>query len=95
MKVKEYNLFKVINANPNRTNTMKEKEIRAQINRISEQINIQKNILFNKENKYNELFKKREYFENIIDEYSNNQNGSLSTLLYLYNSYYVFEINKQ
>jgi hypothetical protein len=32
----------VINANPNRTNTMKEKEIRAQINRISEQINIQK-----------------------------------------------------
>ena len=42
MKVKEYNLFKVINANPNRTNTMKEKEIRAQINRISEQINIQK-----------------------------------------------------
>ena len=27
MKVKEYNLFKVINTNPNRTNTMKEKEI--------------------------------------------------------------------
>ena len=56
----------------NSTNTMKEKEIRAQINRISEQINIQKNILFNKENKYNELFKKREYFENIINKYSNN-----------------------
>ena len=51
---------------------MKEKEIRAQINRISEQINIQKNILFNKENKYNELFKKREYFENIINKFSNN-----------------------
>ncbi len=92
IKVKEYNLFKVINSNPNRTNTMKEKEIRAQINRISEQINIQKNILFNKENKYNELFKKREYFENIISKFGNNQNGTLSTLQYLYNSY-VFEIN--
>ena len=56
----------------NSTNTMKEKEIRAQINRISEQINVQKNILFNKENKYNELFKKREYFKNIINKYSNN-----------------------
>ena len=72
MKVKEYNLFKVINTNPNRTNTMKEKEIIAQINRISEQINIQKNILFNKENKYNELFKKREYFENIINKFCYN-----------------------
>ena len=50
---------------------MKEKEIRAQINRISEQINIQK-IIFNKENKYNELFKKRKYFENIINKFSNN-----------------------
>ena len=62
IKDKEYSLFKVINSKMNRGNSMKEKEIRSQINRINEQINIQKGLLYNKESKYNELMKKREYF---------------------------------
>ena len=92
IKDKEYSLFKVINSKMNRGNSMKEKEIRSQINRINEQINIQKGLLYNKESKYNELMKKREYFENAINKFSNPNNSSLTILQYLYNGY-IFEVN--
>ena len=92
IKDKEYSLFKVINSKMNRGNSMKEKEIRSQINRLNEQINIQKGLLYNKESKYNELMKKREYFENAINKFSNPNNSSLTILQYLYNGY-IFEVN--
>ena len=92
IKDKEYSLFKVINSKMNRGNSMKEKEIRSQINRLNEQINIQKGLLYNKETKYNELMKKREYFENAINKFSNPNNSSLTILQYLYNGY-IFEVN--
>ncbi len=87
---KEFSLFKIINNNNNLTN---EKIIRSSLNKINEQINLQKGLLINKENSYNELIKKREYFENVINKISNNNNNNnLNNLQYLFHSF-VFEVN--
>ena len=92
---KEFLLFKCLNNNNN--NITNEKIIRSSLNKINEQINLQKGLLINKENSYNELMKKREYFENVINKISNNNannnnNNNFNNLQYLYHSF-VFEVN--
>ena len=92
---KEFSLFKCLNNNNN--NLTNEKIIRSSLNKINEQINLQKGLLINKENSYNELMKKREYFENVINKISNNNannnnNNNFNNLQYLYHSF-VFEVN--
>lgn len=90
LKEKEFLLFKAINIKKGGNNLLKEKEYRSQINKITEQINLQKGILIAKETKYNETFKKRENFENLVNKFGKDKNGS--SLPYLYHCF-VFEIN--
>ena len=121
LKDKEFTLFKLINdinkfrqtqkkrnnmINKNNNNfLLKEKEARSQINKINEQINIQKHLLVDKESKYSELYMKRGQLEAMIGKVNTNQSqpGNLQTqiepnasnyssLQYLYHSF-VFEIN--
>ena len=61
LKEKEFLLFKTMNSK-NGNNLLKEKEYRSQINKVTEQINLQKGILIAKETKYNETMKKRENY---------------------------------
>ena len=89
LKEKEFLLFKTMNSK-NGNNLLKEKEYRSQINKVTEQINLQKGILIAKETKYNETMKKRENFENLINKFGKDKNGS--SLTYLYHCF-VFEIN--
>ena len=89
LKEKEFLLFKTMNSK-NGNNLLKEKEYRSQINKVTEQINLQKGILISKETKYNETMKKRENFENLINKFGKDKNGS--SLTYLYHCF-VFEIN--
>ena len=89
LKEKEFLLFKTMNSK-NGNNLLKEKEYRSQINKVTEQINLQKGILIAKETKYNEIMKKRENFENLINKFGKDKNGS--SLTYLYHCF-VFEIN--
>ena len=88
----------------NNFSSVKEKEIKAQINKINNQILSQKESVINKENRYNELVAKRSYLENAIGNYGssmnlnsnskayNINNQNFSALQYLYQSY-VLEIN--
>ena len=89
LKEKEFLLFKTMNSK-NGNNLLKEKEYRSQINKVTEQINLQKGILIATETKYNETMKKRENFENLINKFGKDKNGS--SLTYLYHCF-VFEIN--
>ena len=89
LKEKEFLLFKTMNSKKG-NNLLKEKEYRSQINKVTEQINLQKGILIAKETKYNETMKKRENFENLINKFGKDKNGS--SLTYLYHCF-VFEIN--
>ena len=89
LKEKEFLLFKTMNSKSG-NNLLKEKEYRSQINKVTEQINLQKGILIAKETKYNETMKKRENFENLINKFGKDKNGS--SLTYLYHCF-VFEIN--
>ena len=89
LKEKEFLLFKTMNSKKG-NNLLKEKEYRSQINKVTEQINLQKGILIAKETKYNEIMKKRENFENLINKFGKDKNGS--SLTYLYHCF-VFEIN--
>ena len=118
LKEKEFNLYKLINkpknpksANPSIQNrilgnntSMKEKEIKSQITKINEQLNYQKNLLVDKESKFNELVSKRNALENLIGKFGatpnlNSNNNSFvdncqnfSALQYLYHSF-ILEIN--
>ncbi len=90
---KEFLLSKCLNYNNNMFN---EKIIRYDLNKINEQINFQKQLIINKENFYNELMKKREYFKNEINKISinnTNNNNNFNNLQYLYYSF-VFEVKK-
>ncbi len=89
LKEKEFLLFKTMNSKKG-NNLLKEKEYRSQINKVTEQINLQKGILIAKETKYNETMKKRENFENLINKFGKDKIGS--SLTYLYHCF-VFEIN--
>ena len=89
LKEKEFLLFKTMNSKKG-NNLLKEKEYRSQINKVTEQINLQKGILIAKETKYDETMKKRENFENLINKFGKDKNGS--SLTYLYHCF-VFEIN--
>ncbi|MCQ2818684.1 MAG: hypothetical protein MJ252_15565 [archaeon] len=96
VKEKEFQLFKSINKSNNKFKnnspilSMKDKEIKSQINKLNEQLNIQKNLLEEKEAKYDEFTKKRETFEKQIAKMNNDKEGP--NLNYLYNGC-VYEIN--
>ena len=84
--------------------TFKEKEFKSQIKKINEQILSNKDILANKENRYNEIKSKRINLEKAIGKYgsglnlNSNSNAyndnaqNFSALQYLYQSY-ILEIN--
>ena len=88
----------------NNFSSVKEKEIKSQINKINNQIMNQKESVMNKENRYNELVSRRSYLENAIGNFGssmnlnsnskayNINNQNFSALQYLYQSY-VLEIN--
>ena len=118
LKDKEFSLYKLLNKAPNTKKsvnnisnnslniTLKEKEIRANMKKITDQIQNQKSILLTKESKYNELVQKRTNLENAIGKFGNTQNNNtnmnnnnlsdntqnFSALQYLYHSY-ILEIN--
>ena len=118
LKDKEFSLYKLLNKAPNTKKsvnnisnnslniTLKEKEIRANMKKITDQIQNQKSILLTKESKYNELVQKRTHLENAIGKFGNTQNNNtnmnnnnlsdntqnFSALQYLYHSY-ILEIN--
>ena len=118
LKDKEFSLYKLLNKSPNvkkginninnsisnnsLTINLKEKEIRANIKKITDQIQNQKSILLTKESKYNELVQKRPALENAISKFGNSSNNpnlvinsnnindstqNFSALQYLYHSY--------
>ena len=73
LKDKEFSLYKLLNKSPNvkkginntvsnnsLTINLKEKEIRANMKKITDQIQNQKSVLLTKEAKYNELVQKRQ-----------------------------------
>ena len=88
----------------NNFSSVKEKEIKSQINKINNQIMNQKESVMNKENRYNELVSRRSFLENAIGNFGssmnlnsnskayNINNQNFSALQYLYQSY-VLEIN--
>ena len=118
LKDKEFSLYKLLNKAPNTKKsvnnisnnslniTLKEKEIRANMKKITDQIQNQKSMLLTKESKYNELVQKRTNLENAIGKFGNTQNNNtnmnnnnlsdntqnFSALQYLYHSY-ILEIN--
>lgn len=118
LKDKEFSLYKLLNKAPNTKKsvnnisnnslniTLKEKEIRANMKKLTDQIQNQKSILLTKESKYNELVQKRTNLENAIGKFGNTQNNNtnmnnnnlsdntqnFSALQYLYHSY-ILEIN--
>jgi len=120
LKDKEFSLYKLLNKSPNNKKslnninisnnslniTLKEKEIRSNMKKISDQIQNQKSILLTKESKYNELVQNRLNIENAIGKFgnSNNNNSNMnnnnlndntqnfSALQYLYHSC-ILEIN--
>ena len=93
-----------INSNLNMNNYLKEKDLRANITKINDQIQNQKSLLTNKESKYNELVSKRTNLENAIAKFGNSPNlnsnnnafvdnaQNFSALQYLYHSF-ILEIN--
>ena len=118
LKDKEFSLYKLLNKSPNVKKginninnsisnnslniNLKEKEIRANIKKITDQIQNQKSILLTKESKYNELVQKRPALENAISKFGNSSNNpnlvinsnnindstqNFSALQYLYHSY--------
>ena len=118
LKDKEFSLYKLLNKSPNIKKginninnsisnnslniNLKEKEIRANIKKITDQIQNQKSILLTKESKYNELVQKRPALENAISKFGNSSNNpnfvinsnnindstqNFSALQYLYHSY--------
>ena len=120
LKDKEFSLYKLLNKSPNMKKSiknsvsnnslninLKEKEIRSNMKKITDQIQNQKSILLTKEAKYNELVQKRTTLENAINKFGNapNTNQSLnnnnnindntqnfSALQYLYHSF-ILEMN--
>ncbi len=82
----------------------KEKELRAQIKSLNDQIFSHRQLLITKENRYNEIIAKRANLEKIIGKYGNNMNlnsnsnnssdniKDFTALQYLYQSY-VLEMN--
>ena len=120
LKEKEFNLYKLLNKQQNQNNNnnygkrinsnlnmnsyLKEKDIRANIKKINEQIQGQKTLLTSKEAKYNELVAKRANLENAIGKFGTSPNlnsnnnafvdnaQNFSALQYLYHSY-ILEIN--
>ena len=118
LKDKEFSLYKLLNkshnvkkginninnsiSNNSLNINLKEKEIRANIKKITDQIQNQKSILLTKESKYNELVQKRPALENAISKFGNSSNNpnlvinsnnindstqNFSALQYLYHSY--------
>ena len=93
-----------INSNLNMNSYLKEKDLRANITKINDQIQNQKTLLTNKEAKYNELVSKRTNLENAIGKFGNSPNlnsnnnafvdnaQNFSALQYLYHSF-ILEIN--
>ncbi len=93
-----------INSNLNMNSYLKEKDIRANIKKINDQIQNQKTLLTSKEAKYNELVAKRANLENAIGKFGNSPNLNInnnsfvdntqnfSALQYLYHSF-ILEIN--
>ena len=93
-----------INSNLNMNNFLKEKDIRANIKKINDQIQNQKSLLTSKEAKYNELVAKRTNLENAIGKFGTSPNlnsnnnafvdnaQNFSALQYLYHSF-ILEIN--
>ena len=119
LKDKEFSLYKLLNKTPNTKKSfnnnisnnslninLKEKEIRSNMKKITEQIQNQKSVLLNKESKYNELVQKRTNLENAISKFGNSPNSNsnlnnnnindttqnFSALQYLYHSY-ILEMN--
>ena len=104
-KKKTFNSVKSV-SNNSLNITLKEKELRANMKKITDQINNQKQILLTKEGKYNELLQKRNNIENTIGKFGSSQNINLnnannnlndntqnfSALQYLYHSY-ILEMN--
>ena len=118
LKEKEFNLYKVLNKQQNNnnkrtlnnmnslnmTNILKEKDIKANIKKINDQIQNQKSLLVSKEAKYSELVAKRTNLENAIGKFGTSPNinsnnnafvdnsQNFSALQYLYHSF-ILEIN--
>ena len=118
LKEKEFSLYKLLNKTPNIKKSfnksvsnnslnlnLKEKEIRSNMKKITDQIQNQKSILLSKEAKYNELVQKRPNLENAIGKFGNTPNTNLnninnlsdntqnfSALQYLYHSF-ILEMN--
>ena len=118
LKEKEFTLYKLLNKTPNIKKSfnksvsnnslnlnLKEKEIRSNMKKITDQIQNQKSILLSKEAKYNELVQKRPNLENAIGKFGNTPNTNLininnlsdntqnfSALQYLYHSF-ILEMN--
>ena len=118
LKEKEFSLYKLLNKTPNIKKSfnksvsnnslnlnLKEKEIRSNMKKITDQIQNQKSILLSKEAKYNELVQKRPNLENAIGKFGNTPNINLnninnlsdntqnfSALQYLYHSF-ILEMN--
>ena len=89
LKDKEFSLYKLLNKSPNvkkginntvsnnsLTINLKEKEIRANMKKITDQIQNQKSVLLTKEAKYNELVQKRQTLENALSKYGNSPNNN-------------------
>ena len=119
LKDKEFSLYKLLNKPQNNKRSfnnsvsnnslninLKEKDIRSNMKKITDQIQNQKSILLTKESKYNELVQKRSNLESAINKFGNAPNSSpninnnnlsdntqnFSALQYLYHSY-ILEMN--
>ena len=119
LKDKEFSLYKLLNKSPNNKRSfnnsvsnnslninLKEKDIRSNMKKITDQIQNQKSILLTKESKYNELVQKRSNLEAAINKFGNVPNSpqninsnnlsdnthNFSALQYLYHSY-ILEMN--
>ena len=114
LKDKEFSLYKLLNKSQNTKKSfnnvsnnslninLKEKEMRANMKKINDQIQNQKSVLIAKESKFNELVQKRTHLENTINKFGNINNtnnnnindstNNFSALQYLYHSY-ILEIN--
>ena len=119
LKDKEFSLYKLLNKPQNNKRSfnnsvsnnslninLKEKDIRSNMKKITDQIQNQKSILLTKESKYNELVQKRSNLEAAINKFGNAPNSTqnvnnnnlsdntqnFSALQYLYHSY-ILEMN--
>ena len=96
LALKEYEHYKTQKGTDNIVNkekgiSLKLKELKNEINNISDRLNMSNNLIQDKNNEYNELKKKRDYLDDGIARFSNEPLGSSLNVSF---KYYIMQLDK-